>query len=435
MTFTDSYLRIAERHLEGTGTWLLESPTYQSWKDGQVPKILWVRGKPGCGKSFLAARVHLDLQLTTEPGSSITCAFFQRADQNVQTQRATFGALAKQIIIQKQKSEPMLDDEYNSESRSETASEKFIWQILEKVTAESTSTYIVIDALDEHKDGDELARRLTYMTNHFQNTKIIVFSRDDVRFEKSFADSARLRPDHGENEKDLRAYLDAVFDDPENPISLSQDTRDQCVEKAQGVILWVRLFHESLRNPILRRKRLKKIGEMQPGLDTIYDELLLTLGFGEQYVKEQAWLIFLLILNARRPMTVAEMLEAVVDLREVHDLASLHEESYPNGDYLISICANLIFIDPEGIVRLFHESVRNHLESQLDTQGPSWRAEYKTFCHDVHRKCAEICLTYLLLKDFDYGGAQTSEQLAITKESPLPGICSYLLGLALQASE
>src|SRR5436190_3361611 len=55
LNFAESYEQRCDDHLEGTGTWLLESDDYITWKSSSKSDLLYIRGKPGCGKSHLAA--------------------------------------------------------------------------------------------------------------------------------------------------------------------------------------------------------------------------------------------------------------------------------------------------------------------------------------------------------------------------------------------
>ena len=38
----------------GTGIWFQTHDLYQGWKNSAHSSLLWVKGKPGCGKSVLA---------------------------------------------------------------------------------------------------------------------------------------------------------------------------------------------------------------------------------------------------------------------------------------------------------------------------------------------------------------------------------------------
>jgi hypothetical protein len=47
---------VQSRRTEGTGSWLIESPEFQTWFDNQAlegPRVLLGFGEPGAGKTFI----------------------------------------------------------------------------------------------------------------------------------------------------------------------------------------------------------------------------------------------------------------------------------------------------------------------------------------------------------------------------------------------
>ena len=46
---------LANARMPGLGQWLLETPEFIQWKQGNIPNnTLWLRGVPGAGKTYLA---------------------------------------------------------------------------------------------------------------------------------------------------------------------------------------------------------------------------------------------------------------------------------------------------------------------------------------------------------------------------------------------
>jgi hypothetical protein len=73
-----SYDERCDEHLEGTGFWFVGSGIYKKWKSNKESDLLWVKGKPGCGKSVLAAVTITDLKLEVGPETALAYAFCRR---------------------------------------------------------------------------------------------------------------------------------------------------------------------------------------------------------------------------------------------------------------------------------------------------------------------------------------------------------------------
>jgi hypothetical protein len=113
-SFCGPYDQHCEAHLEGSGEWLLSSEKYRNWKSSNESDLLWVRGKPGSGKSVLAAVTVTDLKLEVDPETALGYAFCQRADESFQDHSKIFAALAKQVSQHKSNIEPILEMEYKA---------------------------------------------------------------------------------------------------------------------------------------------------------------------------------------------------------------------------------------------------------------------------------------------------------------------------------
>ena len=411
---------ITEKHVEGTGAWLMMHDAYQAWKTIiNKSGLIWVKGKPGCGKSFLAARTIKDLDLFMEASDAHAYAFLRRENKDTNSRKAILASLARQIVSRQPGSVKSLEDQFQARNQSESPDIKFISRVLTEAISNFRTTFIVIDGLDEcsDEDGISLAKDLADLAKpqNGPTVKIIVFSRPDAGFTKHFEGSAQIRPDHGHNGGDLKAYFDSEFDNEYGPIQISETDRQKCLKKAQGMFQWVRLFRQRLHNPIIARRILKNIDNMKSGLEPMYDETLSNI---DPHLRSTAWLIFVWITHGKRALTGIEMREAVADMTGALQLQELDRES--SDEDLVSICANLIFIDRDEHVRLIHDSVRDHLEDGQSSASSAWRKEYQTLLENAHERLGEICLRYLLLKDFEYGPASSTSQLAkMEKNAPL----------------
>jgi len=410
MNFLASYDRRCGEHLDGTGTWMLQSEAYTNWKSGDKSDLLWVRGKPGCGKSVLAAVVVTDLKLEMEPDTALGYAFCQRDEESFQDPIAIYGALARQVSEQVSGTSSTLEMECRASHSNAKPSQRAIRLIMASAVKELKRTYLVVDALDECKDEDQLAQELRDLVDNagLPTVKVIVFSRTEYSIEQHLGGFKQVEPDQGANEQDLKAYIRSLFPDTKDKKSANAEIRKQCFLKADGMFLWVRLLAKNLsKSPLPGKEKVNLIKNIPPGLDHIYDRILDGICSQTEYCKATAFQVLLWVMFAWRPLSRTEMLDAVADYADAKKLRDATK--YDKAEHLVAICANLVFIDRDGCFRLCHESVRNYLEKpRLD---PHPLSDFQKQKQHAHQRLAEICLNYMLLEDFERGPALSLDGL------------------------
>ncbi|KAI0388421.1 hypothetical protein F5Y17DRAFT_452862, partial [Xylariaceae sp. FL0594] len=72
---------VESSRLPSSGDWLLDHELFDSWARMEIP-VLWVLGKPGMGKTFLASRAISHLQQSSDPG--VVAYFYIRESMNTQ---------------------------------------------------------------------------------------------------------------------------------------------------------------------------------------------------------------------------------------------------------------------------------------------------------------------------------------------------------------
>ena len=408
-------MKNAEAHLSGTGDWLLKNKKYCTWKSGEGSNLLWIRSKPGCGKSVLAARLIQDISLTMD--TTPAYIFCRRADQSEQSRESILGSLARQIIEQQNLTALLSEIQPDMYNEMRAPPQTLLTELLEKALRRSVRTFVVVDGLDECKEQEDLVQDLVKMAK--DSATVVVLSQDNAIFERSFlgynSNYLEIRPDHGENQEDLRVYVNDVFNNKDFENGVSDEYRNQVVSKAGAMFLWVQLFSRSLRNPAYRICRMKDIDGVPEGLPARYDDMLNGIP-PDKAARTLVWLALLWILYAKRPMTEPELLHAISNYTDAEELKDLdHKDG--NG-IIVTICQNFVSIDSDGLVRLIHESVRTHLEG--GKPGQPWYADYQEAVRVAHSKICQISLQYLLLKDFDSQANNSRKELKnLCKRYPL----------------
>jgi hypothetical protein len=311
LSFRAAYDQRCDEHLDGTGSWLLTSESYKNWKSSDESELLWVRGKPGSGKSVLAAVIITDLKLEVEPETALGYAFCRRADESFQDPTKIFGALAKQVSEHKSAIDPVLEMEGRTSHLATSPSQSVIRLVMASAMKQFKRTFLVVDALDECKDNDQLAKDLLYLVENkgLAPVKVIVFSRQEYNLEKCFRPYKHIEPDLGANEEDLKAYIYSLFPNPDDPSKkkVNAEIRAECIAKADGMFLWVKLLAKNLGGPLRSKEKLKKIKEIPPGLDSMYDHILKDICSQNKDKRSTAFLVLLWVIHAWRPLSRVEM--------------------------------------------------------------------------------------------------------------------------------
>ena len=427
MSLRASYDQGCEDRLEGTGTWFTDSEKYRRWRSSDESDLLWVKGKPGCGKSILAAVAVTDLKLGLSPGVALAYAFCRNEDESTREPSTILGALAKQIGQELPDVDPVLESEYLASQPGQKPTHRTVQACLQSVVSPFKTVFIVIDALDECQNNKVLAQDLLDLMRDKEGVrvKIAVFSRPDYDLENFFKPYMRIRPDDGDNQVDLEAYIGSLF--PDEPHSdVNRNIRAECVAKANGMFLWVSLLWKNLPKGLKSNQKLDRVKKFPPGLGNIYNRILQDIWEQDEDIRLDAFHVLLWVTHARRALTGHEMLEAVADYSGAERVEYVSRND--SVDLLVSFCKSLVFIDKDGYFRLCHESVRDH----LDDIGPETSeplAEYRLQKQSAHERLASTCLTYLLLGNFECGPANSLRELAsLVKQFPFLGYAAEFWG-------
>jgi hypothetical protein len=145
---------VQEAHTDTCG-WILIHDAYQSWIDDQYG-LLWVKGKPGSGKSTLMKRIYKED--TTEADVRLSFFFHRRGVQLQQTSIGMLRTMSHQLIIQCAPARVVFRARYYEKQVYGRHGEDWDWHDMELrqllksalvVAAKSHAISIFIDALDE----------------------------------------------------------------------------------------------------------------------------------------------------------------------------------------------------------------------------------------------------------------------------------------------
>lgn len=403
----------------GTGDWIIEE--YQDWITHQNlddPCCLWLKGKPGSGKSTLMKLMYRCLKdpkmLKRKVGTSdaIVIAFFFNG-RGVDLEKSVLGmyrSLLFQII-----DNPLADhlrtqsDVFtNPFSMPQDLTEDYEWTIrdlqdLFQAIIEALGDVIIlcfIDALDEGDDG-EICDMIDFMASlRSTNFKPCFSSRPYTNI--SVQRTVELKLDFLE-----RHYRDVSIYVSRN-LKIGHDEsvrtiRKRIEEKAAGIFLWARLVVDRL-NADYRSNPSAPFADLERTLDGLPQDLgklfLDRLQRGAA-VREELVLCFQLLLFAQTALSPDQVYQAILSVTHKHSFTSSRQmDSKDIKDYFENLSKGLIEVIP-GIpsddiaerIRFIHGSVRDFLlnDEGLAELAPQLRSN---LCGLSHEQLSLICRDY-----------------------------------------
>ncbi|KAK4207663.1 ankyrin repeat-containing domain protein [Rhypophila decipiens] len=436
-------IRIA-RKTPGTGQRLLEKDEFCRWRDEEDLRTLWCHGIPGAGKTILCSVVidHLERERRDNGTSACLYVYFDHRDQRRQDANNILPCLLAQLVRQRDdasKEVNQLHQSYRLKGIPPTLDDYL--DVLASEIKKLNRVYIVVDALDECQDDDELNTRDEFVRALQRlpeaNTRLLFFSRHDESIKSLVNPDDRISIAATESELasyvksriNARRELKKLVESKDEEISRALRTADtplseplktmtflnkvvnKVVERSDGMFLLARLHMDFLASKLT-------IQEFEAGLKTLPktpDEVykLALQRIAEQKPARHAlaiatlrWLVF-----AERALTMPELLDALaVNTLESSNDTGLKKPQGPVAeDVLTSVCVGLLVVDPvTQAVSLAHYTTRTYVETHTSTI-------FKPF-GDSQAILAEACLLYLLSPDFLAPQLPTSPSVGKTEK-------------------
>ncbi|KAI1049171.1 hypothetical protein LB506_004654 [Fusarium annulatum] len=409
-----------------TCCWLLNHPDYISWIDRQQISqhhgFLWIRGKPGAGKSTIMKFIYSESRKKDGKSQTLTASFFfnARGELLEKTVTGMYRSLLLQLFRGCPDLECVLDDqELMSRSQSGCPSLNVLKGLFRAAVAKLGQRPFVcfIDALDEC-DEQQVMDLIEYFeslaeqcTEDLIDLRICFSSRHYPYIDIKFGMRIILEQQKGHT-GDLEMF---IMDNLriKNRLLLA-DLRDTMLEKAAGVFLWVVLVvsilnKESRRGGLALKRRLQ---EIPSGLSDLFKDLLKR----DTANMEDFQLSLFWILLSDRPLNPEEYHHAIWSGLYMKGLA---DPDIPEVDTWDSegFSARCVISSSKGLaeiiqleqprVQFIHESVRDFLIKDGGLQeiwpelGPDWEGvgheRLKLSCYSYF----QLVTTKLQIEDSD----------------------------------
>jgi hypothetical protein len=140
-----------------TGSWFLESEAYTHWKEQS--SLLWLHGKAGCGKTILSSTIITEVLQKHHLKSGVAVAYFYFDFNDLEKQNSDkmIRSLITQLSGQFTKKLKELELLFSSCNKGERQPDiGRLMTALKEIVEGFDETYIILDALDECSDRQEL---------------------------------------------------------------------------------------------------------------------------------------------------------------------------------------------------------------------------------------------------------------------------------------
>ncbi|EPS44127.1 hypothetical protein H072_1870 [Dactylellina haptotyla CBS 200.50] len=403
---------IRESH-PNTCNWIFETIQFEQWKNREnianSNGILWIKGKPGAGKSTLVKFIFLRAK-ELFPDYIIGSYFFNA--RGLPLQKSFLGMLRSivyQFLDQDQQQFDRFIPMFLDKNKKHGTSKNWAWHpgelqrfLLEMLRFKLKPTILFIDALDECHD-DEVKETISFL----EKLSAAAVASNVVL---NICQSSRHYPRYS-----IRKVTELVLDNRtehnqaiekyiEGNLKIEEDSiKTELLEKADGVFMWVilatRMLNDAYNDGRLKATR-RKLDQIPSDLDEVFRTIL---GRDNPH-QEQTVLMMQWILFSESTLHQEQIYEAV--------LAGTDPEALSNQDaivpediekYIISTGRGLIeCVRRKGgtHVRFIHKTATDFLlrNNRLKMLDPSLTSDV---IGSSHSRLAACCLAYLETEGFD----------------------------------
>lgn len=393
-----------------TCKWLLGDLKYLDWLDSsklcEHHGFLWIKGKPGTGKSTLLKFLLANSRKSMKESIVISFFFNARGDKLEKSTLGTYQSLLLQLLERIPTLESVfesLDLSVNGIHANYQWSEESLKALLEEAISRlgDSSVVCIIDALDE---CDE--RQIRDMTSFFElvgelavsaniNLRVCFSSRHYPHISMQRGLELVLEGQEGHTQ-DITSYVESELKIGHSKVA--GQIRNDLQEKASGVFLWVVLVveilnkeHDSGRIHALRRRLQDIPGDLHELFRDVLtrdsrnqDELILCL----------QWVLF-----AKHPLTPEELYFAILSGVDPLGLSNWDSDviSIPDMKRFIldaskGLTETTASKNPK--CQFIHESVKDFLlkEHGLAKIWPNLKNDFQGQSHDRLKQC---CVSYM----------------------------------------
>ncbi|KAI5778348.1 hypothetical protein EDC01DRAFT_791105, partial [Geopyxis carbonaria] len=382
---------------EGTCNWIFQNEIYKNWNENSRDRRLWIKGKPGAGKSVLSAAIIERLLSNSTSGKYpqiVLYFYFRNGDTRTSKAVGMATSLVDQLILS-----PAVSDQkklieilsaHQKNDNTGTCSEfHTAWKILVEMLHElSSNVVIVLDALDECDDRGVILECLSSKATLGARTIITSRPETDIT-EKFHSVSGDMFSVIGMNvDRDIENFVAQEVNRDPRLKRFKDDIINTLQRNSDGMFRYAALVMGELNLPTQGPRGVKDIlAQMPRGLNGMYRHILLRLErTNADLINDLCRKMLLWISMAYRPITVDEMAYAF-SVGDPDDYESNgfdpEQQLLATRDHMLLACGSLIEIFNGDKLRFSHLSVKEFLLQPREKMSEHDRKGIEKFLVDV----------------------------------------------------
>ncbi|KAF4472106.1 ankyrin repeat [Fusarium albosuccineum] len=437
--YTSQQNGFMQQHQRGTGQWFLQSETFQTWLKARKA-TLFCPGMPGVGKTTMTAITidHLRSKFGDDPSTSIAFIYFNFQRRNEQGTEDLLASLLKQLSQGLSCVPDALKSLYAKyEHANDRPSIQEMSQTLQAVVRLFSTTFIIIDALDECKTAGRfedtfLSEICTLRDQTAAN--ILVTSRPSESLKNELG-GCFVQEIYAHNE-DVISYIDhrmgemMVLDESNLDLEghekerLKALIRDEVSQAVDGIFLLARFHLDYLKDKTTPNKistALEKLPRGPQAYDEAYGKTIIRIRNQDEGLRNLARRVLTWLTFAQRRLTTLELRHA---LAVRTGSSALDKRDIESTNLMTHVCMGLVRTE-EGsdTIGLLHYTTMEYLRANpaclvsLDGLTPmnhttvSNPTENETARRHSQEMITATCATYLLFNAFRSGRSKARKKL------------------------
>ena len=353
--------------LEDSYRWVLDNIHFQHWHNDPQSRLLWIKGDPGKGKTMLLCGIIDELQKSVAKTGLVSYFFCQATDSRINTATAVLRGLLFLLVSQQPLLVSYVRKKYDHAGKT-MFEDANAWVALTEIFTDVlrdpslNAIYLIVDALDECVT--DLPKLLDFVAKHSSvssRVKWIVSSRNWPDIEEQLERAGhKVRLSLELNAESVstavRTFIEQKVSQLAQQMRYDERTRDSVLEhlasNANDTFLWVALVCQNLEMTA-KRNVLKKLNSFPPGLDSLYERMMLQIGKSDD--AELCKQVLASISLVYRPITLKELVALVEQLGEIDNDKELRE--------IIGLCGSFLILR-EDTIYFVHQSAKDFLLAQ-----------------------------------------------------------------------